>query len=146
MWNIILCHPVCQREPQENSPFPNMVGPQFLAPPPRGERHHGKGQQWEGLSTLYPWDIHGTLRELEQKPFVPRAESRTCWVDGEAQTSVNGGAWPVDLPPAAHSKPSDPSDAQQVEGSQVRLRGVRWRVKRASKCHQGLDGIQPTPQ
>lgn len=72
MWNIILCCPVCQREPRENPPFLNMVGLQFLAL--WGEEHHGKGQQWKGLSTLCPWDIHGTLRELEQKPFTEQRE------------------------------------------------------------------------
>lgn len=129
---------------RESSVSQHGRSPVLSSPPQGGEA------PWEGTTVGrtvysvplgYSWNPKGTGAKA-----VPRAESRTCWVDGEAQTSVNGGAWPVDLPPAAHSKPSDPSDAQQVEGSQVRLRGVRWRVKRASKCHQGLDGIQPTPQ
>lgn len=117
MWNIILCRPVCQREPRENPPSPNMVGPQFLAP--LGEGHHGKGQQWKGLSTLCPWDTHGTLRELEQKPSPEQRVEPAGWMGRlKPQTSVNGSTWPADLPPTAHSESSTP---RQVEGSQVRL-------------------------
>lgn len=52
-------------------------------------------------------------------------------MDGEAEApdSVNGGAWPVDLPPTAHS---EPSDSQQVEGSQVRL-GSQMEGKKSQK-------------